>query len=165
MNKYYLLILSFFFILILNSCSEKEKSCQVEFVVENDNIKHAIDSLILLEENKGLIQELCVDFNGIGYRLTLVSRKVSYQEELGTPFLFYLSNNKTRINIYSGIEKMLQPIDKERNISNSEIKINDDAIPSYWVIDIDYENNYKITKVMQDLPFVGYQENDIIESD
>lgn len=103
MRKYY--FLSFCFLFFLNSCSEKGKSHQLEFVVKKENIKHAIDSLILLEENKGLIQELCVDFIGIGYRLTLVSRKGSYQEELGDPFVFYLSNNKTRINVYSGIEK------------------------------------------------------------
>lgn len=59
---------------------------------------------------------------------------------------------------------MLQPINTDGNILNTKIKINDDAIPSYWVIDIDYDNNYKITKVTQDLPFVGYQKNDIIES-
>lgn len=164
MKKIYLLVLSFYFLLALSSCSEKEKSHQIEFMVDKKNIKRAIDSLILLEENKGLIQELCIDYIGIGYRLTFVSRKVSYQEELGTPFLFYLSNNKTRINVYTGIEKMLQPIELGDTNSIADIKINENEMPSYWVIDIDYDNNYKITKVTQDLPFVGHQENDIIES-
>lgn len=94
------LILLFIFISFLFSCNnlvikeDKEGDGRTELFVR-EPLKSVLDSLIAIDADKDLIQEVCVQLYGAyKYRIAIISRSYSLDKEYGKPLNYFTSNGK-----------------------------------------------------------------------
>lgn len=112
MKNYMILIVISLFL----SCNSKvittdeKKDEQTELFVR-EPLKNILDSLIAIDIDKDIIQELCIQrYDVSSYRIAIISRSYSLDKEYGKPLSYFKSNGK-KIDVYTGLEYFFQPAD------------------------------------------------------
>lgn len=103
---------SIFFLFSCNSntVEKEEENKRVELFVR-EPLKSILDSLIAIDNDKDLIQEICLQrLVANDYRIAIISRSYSLDRDYGKPINFFMSNGK-KIDIYTGVETFFQPSD------------------------------------------------------
>lgn len=106
----------FTFGLLLLSCSnsienkDENKDERTELIIR-EPLKSLLDSLIAIDAEKDLIQEICLQRHTVNdYRISIISRSYSLDKTYGKPINYFISNGKM-ISIYTGLEYYFQPND------------------------------------------------------
>lgn len=110
-NRLYIVCLC---VLLFSCSSKKEKEVEIDKRTElfvEEPIKSILDSLIAIETDSNLIQEICVQtYDASSYRIAVISRSYSLDKEYGKPLNYFVSNRK-KIDVYTGLERFFQPAD------------------------------------------------------
>lgn len=157
MKRYNLFLLFSLCSIIYYSCNitTKEKEIGQTELKVREPLKSILDSLIALDKDKNLIQEMCINIYDVDkYRISLISRSYSLDKEYGKPINYFMSNGK-KIDIYTGLELFFQPLDSATYKENRP-----PGSPVYRVLEFNAENG-KLVDLKElnphlDIPFLLY---------
>lgn len=122
MKKYLLIGLTLLLLSCNNSAIKEEKKDKRTELIVREPLKSILDSLIAIDANKDLIQEICLErYAANDYRISIISRSYSLDKTYGKPINYFISNEK-KIDIYTGLEYYFQPIDSVPFKEEKQIK-------------------------------------------
>ena len=137
------------------------KDEQIELYVQ-EPLKSVLDSLININSDKEIIQELCIQlYRGSSYRISLISRSYSLDREYGHPTSYIILAGE-KIDVYTGYERFFQAKDpiKEKEDIHSE----NQNTPKYYILEFDWDYtgkivNLKIQEASHYIPFLEIPHN------